>query len=213
MNYWKPVSALLALAFSTSSHGALINIDIDSFSTSATVLNFEDLNNNGVLHSSYGQDLGITFSPNTRSFAYSLYDPALVSAAQNAGLGDRAATWGGNGNFGSGFTLSQAQTRVGFFISSNVAIEDTLIRAYSNGVELGSQIINVLENEIGFVGFQDVMGIDQIIIGDNTHCPAACIHQLDNIMFETTQVVPVPAAIWLFGSGLIGLLGFTRIRN
>ncbi|MCK4704384.1 MAG: VPLPA-CTERM sorting domain-containing protein, partial [Gammaproteobacteria bacterium] len=27
------------------------------------------------------------------------------------------------------------------------------------------------------------------------------------------QAVPVPAAIWLFGSGLIGLVGFARRKN
>ena len=30
------------------------------------------------------------------------------------------------------------------------------------------------------------------------------------INFETTAVVPVPAAVWLFGSGLLGLVGIAR---
>ncbi len=34
-------------------------------------------------------------------------------------------------------------------------------------------------------------------------------HQFDNIMVET---VPVPAAVWLFVSGLLGLLGLSRRR-
>lgn len=28
-----------------------------------------------------------------------------------------------------------------------------------------------------------------------------------------TSVVPVPASIWLFGSGVLGLFGFSKIRN
>lgn len=37
----------------------------------------------------------------------------------------------------------------------------------------------------------------------------------DNVYMHLTQVarVPTPAAIWLFGTGLIGLIGFTRRRK
>ncbi len=34
---------------------------------------------------------------------------------------------------------------------------------------------------------------------------------LDNIQFSQVSAVPVPAAFWLFGSGLIGLIGRTKI--
>ncbi len=38
---------------------------------------------------------------------------------------------------------------------------------------------------------------------------------IDNITFTATEMpqVPVPAAVWLFGSGLIGLLGFARRKK
>jgi hypothetical protein len=32
----------------------------------------------------------------------------------------------------------------------------------------------------------------------------------DNIVVNAASVVPVPAAVWLFGSGLLGLIGFAR---
>lgn len=35
----------------------------------------------------------------------------------------------------------------------------------------------------------------------------------DRIAFATATVVPVPAAAWLFGSGLLGLIGLVRIRR
>jgi len=42
-------------------------------------------------------------------------------------------------------------------------------------------------------------------------------HQFDNIVFEdvtvTASAVPVPAAVWLFGSGLLGLVGFARRKK
>ncbi len=36
--------------------------------------------------------------------------------------------------------------------------------------------------------------------------------QIDNFTFETT-VVPIPAAVWLFGSGLIGIIGAAKRRK
>ncbi len=33
---------------------------------------------------------------------------------------------------------------------------------------------------------------------------------LDNIQFSQTAVVPVPAAMWLFGTGVIGLLSIVK---
>ena len=35
----------------------------------------------------------------------------------------------------------------------------------------------------------------------------------DNITFEKVEVIPVPAAVWLFGSGLAGLVGVARRRK
>jgi hypothetical protein len=38
-------------------------------------------------------------------------------------------------------------------------------------------------------------------------------HNFNFNLQGTMTVVPVPAAVWLFGSGLLSLLGFARIRN
>lgn len=35
----------------------------------------------------------------------------------------------------------------------------------------------------------------------------------DNISFAPVEVIPVPAAVWLFGSGLVGLVGVARRRK
>ena len=35
----------------------------------------------------------------------------------------------------------------------------------------------------------------------------------DNLSFAQVAPVPVPAAVWLFGSGLLGLLGVARRRK
>lgn len=36
---------------------------------------------------------------------------------------------------------------------------------------------------------------------------------VDDAMHESVAIVPVPAAVWLFGSGLIGLIGIAEHRK
>ena len=36
---------------------------------------------------------------------------------------------------------------------------------------------------------------------------------VDNLTFQAVSPVPVPAAIWLFGTGIIGLIGFSKRRK
>jgi hypothetical protein len=37
--------------------------------------------------------------------------------------------------------------------------------------------------------------------------------QLDNVVLSDVSAVPVPAAAWLFGSGLLGMIGIARKKN
>ena len=52
-----------------------------------------------------------------------------------------------------------------------------------------------------FTGFEDLRSV--------TWTQEPQFHQFDNIRLDGSAV-PLPAAIWLFGSRLIGLLGFSR---
>jgi len=47
------------------------------------------------------------------------------------------------------------------------------------------------------------------IFGDIAQAEAT----VDTFIFNDVSAVPVPAAVWLFGSGLIGLAGFTRRKK
>ncbi len=61
-----------------------------------------------------------------------------------------------------------------------------------------------------FLGSCDASVIDQYAFIDNIH-PTANVHNI--LGNELLSAIPVPAAIWLFGSGLIGLIGFARRKS
>lgn len=80
-----------------------------------------------------------------------------------------------------------------------------------NGVELYNQSITVNTTsatwfEFNFLGIDELIftssgGIDAGFSGSGTH------FAMDNFTYST---VPVPAAVWLFGSGLLGIVGFSK---
>ncbi len=171
-----------------------------------TPLTFEDLpaaNDNAPIAVYHG----VTFHGGTIQQLYADYGGGLVAAALTAGLGNNAATFGCMGTCGTGFTLPGAQPLVGFYLSSNVAITSVPISAYRSGVLLGTQLITVAADQIGFAGFADPGGIDQIVIGDNASC-TGCIHQLDNVLFAPASLAAVPTmSQW----GLIMLSGLVAL--
>jgi hypothetical protein len=62
-----------------------------------------------------------------------------------------------------------------------------------------------------FYGFTKIL-FDKITVSANT---GAGNYNLDNLQFNAAPLspVPVPAAVWLFGTALIGLVGFSKRRK
>jgi hypothetical protein len=56
----------------------------------------------------------------------------------------------------------------------------------------------------GSVNSSAVTGIQFVVTG---------VQNMDSIIDNVTAVVPVPAAVWLFGSGLLGLIGIARRKK
>ena len=61
-----------------------------------------------------------------------------------------------------------------------------------------------------FLGSCDASVINQYAFIDNIH-PTANLHNI--LGNELLNAIPVPAAIWLFGSGLLGLIGVARRKK
>ena len=59
--------------------------------------------------------------------------------------------------------------------------------------------------------FERGEGIYSVLIGNGTF--GSNTGPIDYTMTFETTVVPVPAAVWLFGSGLLGLIGVARRKK
>ena len=65
-----------------------------------------------------------------------------------------------------------------------------------------------------FAGWENASGISRIQIIEASN--NGRVGGIDDIRFENVAItppVPIPAAVWLFGSGLIALAGFARRKN
>jgi len=112
------------------------------------------------------------------------------------------------GNFGPGLInpfsifFNENVTEAAFGFASEP--QTTTLDAYLDGVFVESFALETsLTSEMGYLGFTDSL-FDEIRVTGNGGSGSALI---DNIQFSN---VPVPAAIWFMGSGLLGLLGFSR---
>jgi len=103
--------------------------------------------------------------------------------------------------------------------SSALAFIQTLDRFTGDGKAFLSNDTTHLPVEWGTYTL-DIL-IDDTLIGDTlqfgfiataTNYNGSAVFY-DNISFERVEVIPVPAAVWLFGSGLVGLVGVARRRK
>jgi hypothetical protein len=82
-----------------------------------------------------------------------------------------------------------------------------------NGVSLGLSTTGEYKNWTDFVinsGFIAGVNTLQFVVHNNPWSGGENPTGLRVDMAGTATVVPVPAAVWLFGSGLLGLIGYSR---
>ena len=106
--------------------------------------------------------------------------------------------------------LPGVTTRVGAF-SLDVDIAPVSFTAF----DLAGNALETVFFSVGgdgsadFAGIFRAEGISSVAIND----PRADFFAIDNFIFEPVNPIPVPAAIWLFGTALIGLVGINRRRK
>ena len=132
-----------------------------------------------------------------QSFSFN-FDPSLSIGASNI-IGIDPSAWsiseGANagGGFGKfGYQLSgNGKTRTELLSFSVTGVAGDTIYSYATGSSLKPAATEFFAAHIA--GFDETNGVT-------------------SAKFAGSTVVPVPAAVWLFGSGLVGLAGFARFK-
>ena len=133
------------------------------------------------------QKFSFNFDPSLSVDASNIIDIAplfwTISEGSNAG--------GGFGKFG--FQLSgNGSSRTELLNFSITGVVDDTINSYAMGSTLNPAAVEFFATHIA--GFDAINGVT-------------------SAKFAGSTVVPVPAAVWLFGSGLLGLIGIARRKK
>ncbi|TDJ42623.1 MAG: VPLPA-CTERM sorting domain-containing protein, partial [Gammaproteobacteria bacterium] len=113
-----------------------------------------------------------------------------------------------------GFSLSTSSGVVFELDSFDLRYTTEIFNGTVTGHLDGGATVSQLVSSAGIINFDsswmDLTSVDIIFQGDSfAGQPAIQVISVDNIYL---QAVPIPAAVWLFGSGL-GLLGWIRRKH
>lgn len=163
----------------------------------------------------------------TCSGTFAVFDRFNLSQATHMNSVDFAyTTWyGGNGNGsgqnfsiniwsgdGSSMLFSQAVSASDYTFN-NLISGVSIAHALFNGLTLnpGQYLISWNGNFLAIPGYNDPLGSLYQSDSPNSSVPYL-LHNGQSAAFQLNGVIatPIPAPIWLFGSGLMGLLGFKR---
>ncbi len=224
ISWWKITLAAMALAVASlapSAHAGPVVINFDSF----VVAPGGQLS--GAPLTSYLAGYGVTISGEQPGQIPVVYNCAFPGSDQQAPSPPNMF-WGGSVtpiatmtlNFStpvSNFSFETPGYLAEYYSPSGVTLGPWSATAYkAAGVILGStgqgaigtysdipiQTYTIAAQGIKYINFT----------GDNYYFYGSTIPWMDNLTF-TTSTVPLPGAIWLLGSGLLGLAGLRRFRK
>jgi hypothetical protein len=179
-----------------------------NFSGSETVITFNTIDNTQPVNNQYA-GLGVAFNGSLVGLTNSL-DPSLFNGsaiASNWNYDDAVPNTGSTWTA----TFSSVQSQVGFFAESNED-DDITIEGFLKGSSVGSvNFSNPNGTTPDFLGIQNLLGIDSITVTTASNFNG--FFGMDDFRFESNTAVPVPAAIWLFGSGLFAVMGMRKKRH
>ena len=182
-----------------------ISQTVTSVDRSAT---FDALISDGISLNNYAEDsLFVTVNDTT----YQDFTPFLPGDSRTEGFHYGAA---GNYEYVSiSGTDNQTFTAIDFLLGDGVISDDTNIRweTYLGGVLISTGTeIGVEKGQI--VGWSDTQGFDELRVAADGSKPSPGFGNFQAIAIDDlrAQVVPIPSAVWLFGSGLLGLIGVAR---
>ena len=185
---------------------------VSSIDRSAT---FDTITSNGIDLSIYSEgQLNIT-TPDT---SFQGFNPFSTSTSPGP---DTGFYYGGSGTNTSFVTITTTDGIDMFGLElllghgfTGVQAADVVWETYNDGNLTGSGNFSTSRGSI--VGWSDVAGFDELRVGANAP-DYTSFGEVQTIAIDDLNVqisaVPLPAAVWLFGSGLLGLAGIARKRR
>ncbi len=124
--------------------------------------------------------------------------------------GNTVGSWNGSGKNATTATYDHQQYSYGSTETFTMVNGHELATGITGKYTPDSGDNNVLEGsvDLGLLGLFDKQAGGRVI----TYITMSCVND-EAIVEANVSPVPVPAAIWLFGSGLIGLIGFSKRRK
>jgi hypothetical protein len=149
--------------------------------------------------------LGVLGSGNITDWTFTLTAPNLDGGSPD--VIDLASLNGETGIAGSAFTATSTQLLFDFSLSGGHYAFFLGSDASSNFWCLETAGGNCTGNGIG-----EHMGWPAGEVG-SSQAAAQSVVYTGSVVIAEVQSVPVPAAVWLFGSGLLGLVGMARCKK
>lgn len=159
---------------------------------------------------------GVTFQRNTSVVGVGAPGYRSIDWNPNGYFGATSQRLSGSGGSGGASTRNDFQ----FIFTAPVTAFGVDLTAYTGFASSGkASVYDTNDNLLGtvdvtgtvagtFFGWENVGGIGKVFFHDN---PNANYIQFDNLGFGAT--VPVPGAVWLFGSAMVGMMGFARRKQ
>jgi hypothetical protein len=194
-------ACLVTIVFTASAYADLVTIDFDTPQANYTP-QFRTIR--GI--SSEFQSLGISFSNAT------IADQSGPGCTESTpgGCHDDLMLFGGGGTYqpDQDVTLTFPDGTDYFSIIGWYSGRSNYIKAYGSDGSFLGQVDN-LTTDPAFtrMTFSGIGDIYTVVVGTRSSAVA-----WDDIIFNSA-VVPLPPALWLFGSGLLGLVGLARRKN
>lgn len=219
MNKLRLLSVLCTLLLSVSTNAAIITYtDEASFlaalSGPASTLDFDSTSVGTLIPS--GNSLGeVTFTYNISGLDMKVVNDFDTTSPNNyLGLDDA-----GNLDLfiaGDEFSMSFANpvNAIGLYIvSGDPLLAGDVSLDTSAGSALNSDVVDVTLGDGGLAYYIGLMSDTAFTSADLTFDAEAVEKFLYSVDDITTSVVPIPGAVWLFGSGLLGLISLSKRRK
>lgn len=158
------LSMLDGLRFEREPTGSVERIAQDDFPPTPAPLDFEEFEEEEQVAGQFAAD-GVTFSSRLGSWAAARYDgygDELVAVALATGAGAVGLL---HVNDGETISFDPPATKVGFHFGSNVPVR-VPITFRRGGADSGAFTIVVPETQLGFFGFTDQQGIEEVRFGE-----------------------------------------------